>query len=516
MNPHAKIVVLEKGPAVSFANCGLPYHLGGEIAKREKLLVASPELFKRRFGVEVRTGQEVTRIDRVQKQVEVKPTDGSAGYIEAYDRLILAPGAEPIVPAWALPTDENVSALWTLRDMDRLLERLREKATRKVMVVGAGFVGLEVVEQLVRDGREVTVIQQSPQVLPIMDPEMSWPLVAAMREQGVQVHLGVTIAKVKRTENCVTQVELTDGSVLDTDLIVSSIGVRPRVELAQAAGLKIGSMGGITVDALMRTSDPDILAVGDAVEYYHGVMEQPMRVPLAGPANRAGRVAGTVAAGGKAQPMPSVFGTAIVRVFERTAAMTGLSSQALTRQKIEHRSVIIEAAHHASYYPNAKPLTIKLIYTPNEGRILGAQVIGTEGVDKRIDVIATAMYFKGTVADLAGVDLAYAPPFASAKDPVHMAAFVALNDLHDQPTIMAYDASLDGYQVVDVREPAEIERQPLVGAINIPVDQLRTRWMELDPKKPTVTICQSGKRAHVAACFLHGQGVAGVKNLTGG
>jgi NADPH-dependent 2,4-dienoyl-CoA reductase/sulfur reductase-like enzyme/rhodanese-related sulfurtransferase len=514
VNPRAEIIIFEKGPAVSFANCGLPYHIGGEIAQREKLLVATAELFRKRFGIEVRTGHEVIAIDRREKTITVRPV-GEEEYQQSYDRLILAPGAEPMILPNFPKNASNFSSLWTLADMDRIIKQVQGSKTKRAIVIGGGFVGLEIAEQLVRIAWEVTLIERDKQVLAPLDPEMAAPIADELQKHGVSVNLGVSIAEFRQEGDRVSAVTLDDGRELETDLVIAAVGVKPRVALAVGCGLDLGSHGGIKVNEQMQTSDPDIFAVGDAVEYFHQVMQGAARVPLAGPANRAGRVAGTVAAGGQAK-MSAVLGTAIVRVFDKTAAGTGFPAKWLDRLGMEYRSVIIEAANHASYFPGAVSLQIKLIYAPVTGKILGAQAVGGEGVDKRIDVIATAMSFGGTVDDLAGLDLAYAPPFGSAKDPVHMAAFAASNDLQQAPEMLATFASLEGLQVVDVRESAELQRLPLAGAVHIPVDQIAQRMGELDSTRPTVTVCHSGKRAHVAACILKGNGFEQVQNLTGG
>jgi NADPH-dependent 2,4-dienoyl-CoA reductase/sulfur reductase-like enzyme/rhodanese-related sulfurtransferase len=516
VNPRADIVILEKGSAVSFANCGLPYHVGGEIEQRDKLLVATPQMFRQRFGIQVRTKHEVISIDRISKTVQVQTHDGSPPYSLPYDRLILAPGAEPIILPWAAEPAANLTTLWTLADMDRILGRLDAKKVRRSAVVGAGYVGLEIVEQLARRGVEVTLIEKLPQVLALMDRELALPIEAELQRHGIRMLLGSEVQDTRRSGDEVQQLILTDGREIACDLVISAIGVRPRTQLAAAAGITLGSSGGIAVDGFFRTSDPDIFAVGDVAEYPHGVLRQPTRVPLAGPANRAGRIAGTVAAEGKTAPMADVLGSAIVRVFGKTAALTGLSSQSLTRFGISHRCAIIQAGHHANYFPGSESLTLKICYAPEDGKILGAQCVGGEGVDKRIDIVATVMSFGGTVQQLAGLDLCYAPPFGSAKDPVHMAAFTACNDLAGTPSLLPADAALTGLQVVDVRTPSEVTALPLAGACQIPVDELRHRIGELDPQRDTVVVCHTGKRAHIAACLLQGMGFRQVSNLTGG
>jgi len=518
VNATAEITLLEKGPYVSFANCGLPYHLGGEIAERSKLLVTTAELFWKRFRIGVKVGSEVTQIDRGSSLVRGIDHRTGEPFELPYDRLILSTGSEPISPAFMNPPCGNVRHLWTLSDMDAILAELRCKnqPVRRAVVVGGGFVGLEVVEQLMRVGIEVTLVERNPQVLKPLDWHFARIIERDMVAQGVAMYLGADIVGLNRVDNRACGVELGDGTQLDTDLVIVGAGVRPRTSLAMNAGLAIGKTGGVVVDEYMRTDDPKIYAVGDMIEYMHGVLHEPMRIPLAGPANRAGRIAGAHAASGRSEPMGPVLGTSIVRVFELTAACTGLNEATLDFRGIEHHSVIIQAGHHAGYFPGAESMQLKLVYSPVDGKILGAQGVGGEGVDKRIDVIATAMHFGSTVYQLAQLDLAYAPPYGSAKDPVHMAAFAAINDLDNYPAVVSPDFDLDDSQVVDVRTAQERAALPLVGAIAIGIDELADRWTELDPNRPTITVCHSGKRAHVAACWLKGNGFADVRNLTGG
>ncbi len=513
VNAAAEILLIERGPSVSFANCGLPYHIGGEIAQRDSLLVATPKLFRERFGIDVQTDTEAIEINRDTKHVVVRRPSGDLESI-AYDRLILSPGAEPIRPPFIDPNLQNVSTLWSLGDLDRVMQVIDSLAAPRCVVIGGGFVGLEVAEQIAHRGLACTLIERLPQLLRTLDPEMARPLVDEFQRNGVSVKLNTSVMGILSEGNLATSVQ-TDSGDCPADLIISAIGVRPRVQLAAAAGLELGPSGGVRVDDWMRTSDENILAVGDCVEYPHRVLGRPTLVPLAGPANRAGRIAGTIAAGGCCAPMRSVLGTSVVRVFGLTAASTGLTAAICDAEKISYRSVYIQAAHHASYFPGAASMTLKLVYQP-DGMILGAQCVGGAGVDKRIDVIATAISFQGTVEDLAGLDLAYAPPYGSAKDPVHMAAFVACNDLADAPKIVAPDSDLSGYQVIDVRSARELEQLPLPGAIHIPVDEVLSNYSVLDPSRPTVTVCHSGKRAHVAASILKSVGFANVANLTGG
>jgi NADPH-dependent 2,4-dienoyl-CoA reductase/sulfur reductase-like enzyme/rhodanese-related sulfurtransferase len=405
--------------------------------------------------------------------------------------------------------------------MDHIMAVLHERTIKRATVVGAGFVGLEVVEQLVHRGIEVTLVERNPQVLGPLDREMAKLIEDELRRHGVAVYLGATIENLTYAESLVTSVNLGDGSLIATDLVIVGAGVRPRTQLAVEAGLTIGPSGGVRINEFMQTDDPKIYAVGDMVEYHHGVLDKPMRIPLAAPANRSGRIAGAHAAIGdnsdnRFSSMGSVYGTCIVRVFDLAAGSTGLSEKACRAAKIEYRSATIQATHHASYFPGAKNVTLKVIYRVGDGKLLGAQAVGAEGCDKRLDVIATVLHFGGTIDDLSKLDLAYAPPYGSAKDPLHMAAFVAENDLNHIPTLVEFDSDLNGMQIVDVRNAAEIAQLPLANAICIPIDELAQRWEELDPQLPTVTVCHSGKRAHVAACWLNGHGFANVKNLNGG
>jgi NADPH-dependent 2,4-dienoyl-CoA reductase/sulfur reductase-like enzyme/rhodanese-related sulfurtransferase len=514
-NSNAEITILEKGPAVSFANCGLPYHVGGEIFDRDKLLVATPQLFWERFRVSVRTEHEVIAIDRDQQVVSGKTSAGDS-FSLPYDKLILATGSEPLRPPFCQIQAENVFQLWTLADMDRILAYMKKRPCKKGTVVGGGYVGLEVVEQLARRGLDVTLVERLPQVMPPLDLEMARLVEMELRVQGVRVELSADVQNLLCSNQRVTAVKLADGGSITTDLVIAAVGVKPRTELALSAGLEIGTAGGVRINEYCQTNDANIYAVGDIVEYKHGTLDRAMRVPLAGPANRSGRVAGAHAACGQTSPLSAVQGTSIVRVFDVTAGTAGLGLKACDAAGMAARTAIIQAPHHASYFPGARNMTVKLLYRPESGQVLGVQIVGAEGVDKRLDVVSTLLHFRGTVHDLAGLDLAYAPPYSSAKDPLHMAAFVAQNDLMEKPSLIPSDAQLDDCQVVDVRTSSEIEQLPLEGAIHMPIDEITERWQELDANRPTVAVCHSGKRAHVAACWLKGKGFKSVVNLNGG
>lgn len=515
-NEDAEITILERDGYVSFANCGLPYYLGGEITDREKLLVAKPALFEDRFRIQVKLRHEVTRIGRIEHVVEgVNHATGEA-FTESYDRLILAPGASPIIPDTPGADAPNVFALRNVEDTDTIKAFLEKRKPKRAVVVGAGFIGLEMVEQFHELGMETAVVELAPQILAPLDAEMAAIVEETLHKKGVGVHLGSGLAAFKRDGEDVSVVVLENGAELPADVVILGMGVRPCTRLARDAGLDVGPMGGIVVNGLCQTKDARVYAVGDAVEYPETFLGAPMRVPLAGPANRAGRIAGEHAATGKARPMGRVLGSAIVRVFDRTAAATGLSQKVANRVGRETAAVVVSGASHAGYYPGAEQLILKLVYDPKDGVVLGAQAVGGAGVDKRIDVIATAIQFGATVFDLASVDLCYAPPFGSAKDPIHMAAFVAGNHLDGTTTIAPPDFDPGAVQLVDVRTDAEVARMRLPGAIHIPLESLRAKLGTLNPAQSTAVICHSGLRAHVGARILRQHGFEDVVNVTGG
>lgn len=519
MNEDAQIIMLEKDRHVSFANCGLPYYLGGEIEDREKLLVAKPNLFKERFHIDVRTRHEVTAIDRPRKTVTVLNHEGGESYELAYDKLILAPGASPIIPPIGGVDAANVFTLRNVEDTDRIKSYLDVTKPRRAVVVGAGFIGLEMVEQLHGLGIATRLVELVDQVLPPLDAEMAHLLQVELEAHGVDLHLGDGIKEVRKTDGLADSVVLNSGTVLGTDLVIIGVGVRPNVKLAVDAGLALGETGGVLTNEYGQTGDMDIYAVGDVAEYEFGPTGTMMRVPLAGPANRAGRTAGEHAATGKADAATAVYGTAIARVFGLAAGMTGMSRKLAERLGRDAKSVTILANQHVGYYPGAKQMVLKLIYEPGTGKVLGAQAVGADGIDKRIDVIATAMRFSATVRDLTGLDLAYAPPYGAAKDPVHMAAFAACNELDGHVKVLDCGADLSGLQALDVRSAGEVAKMPfpdVADPVHIPVDKLRGRLDELDASKPTVVTCASGLRSYVACRMLMQNGFTDVSNLTGG
>jgi NADPH-dependent 2,4-dienoyl-CoA reductase/sulfur reductase-like enzyme/rhodanese-related sulfurtransferase len=515
LNENASIVVLEKNGYISFANCGLPYYINRRIPHADKLLVTTPQKVKARFNIDARVRHEVTAIDRAGKAV--RGIDHSTGlpFVLPYDKLILAPGAAPVVPPIENVRSANVFLLRSVEDTLALDKWLSEKKPKRCVIVGAGFIGLEMAEAMHDRGLEVTVVEKATHALPPLDIEMAGPLHAELASHGVKLVAGVGLKAVQVRDGLVNSVELEDGRRIETDFVLLSIGVRPNVQLAKDAGLAIGASGAIAVDSFHRTNDPDIYAVGDAAEITHGVTGLQSRIPLAGPANRQGRLAGEHAATGDAAPAPSILGTAIVQVFGLSIGMTGLSQTQAQAQGIAADAAYVFPPNHATYYPGAQNMRLKLVYAPDTGRILGAQAVGGLGVDKRIDVIATAIHFKGTIHDLASLDLAYAPQFASARDPVHHAAMVAQNQLRGVSPAIGID-EVDGRLLVDVRTTEEFSKGTFAGAVNIPVDELRGRMSELPQAKPLAVFCQVGLRGYIAQQILRQSGFKDVVNLKGG
>ena len=517
-NEQARIILYERDEHVSFANCGLPYYIGGEITDRSKLLVATPEKFRTWFNIEVNTRCEVVEIDPKAKTVEVVDHNTEMSFQQSYDRLILAPGAEPIVPKIDGINAPNVLSLRNLRDTDRIKALVSQEGVNKAVVVGAGFIGLEMVEMLRRLDKQVALVELQPQVLPALDREMAHLVESELDAHGVALHLGTGLESITTDDDGrATAAVLSDGTTLDADLMIIGIGVRPNTRLAQSIGLDLGKTGGIAVNEHMQTTDPAIYAVGDAAEYHHAVADLNMRIPLAGPANRAGRVAGEHAATDAGPAMPPVLGTAIVRAFGITAAVTGCNGRCIDSLSCSTRSVWAPASSHASYYPGAESMMMKLTYDEATGRAIGAQIVGRDGVDKRIDVLATAIRFGATVDDLTTLDLAYAPPFGSAKDPVHMLGFIAQNDRRDLDHLVAPDAAREeNVQLVDVRTDEEYNAGHLDGAIHIPLVKLRERLGELDPARPVITYCKGGQRSYYATRILRQSGFDNVNTLAGG
>ncbi|MFN8544561.1 MAG: FAD-dependent oxidoreductase [Candidatus Binatia bacterium] len=510
------IQVFDRGPYVSFANCGLPYFVGNVIADERALLVASSETFRDRFDVAVHTETEVTAIDRGARSIAVRDLRTGATRTEPYDVLVLSPGAAPIRPA--LPGVElpGVFAVRSIPDSRRIRAWIEERGARRAVVVGGGFIGLEMVENLHQRGLAVTVLEKLPQVMPPLDAEMAVPVIEHLAAQGVTLCLGDGLAAIEQAAPGGLVVVAESGARLAADLVILAIGVRPEVGLARAAGLEIGARGGIVVDAHMRTPDAHVWAVGDAVEVRDLLTGQETMLPLAGPANRQGRVAAEAIAGRRGR-FRGVQATAVVGVLGMTVASTGASEKGLRRAGVTgFEKVYLHPGHHAGYYPGAKPIHLKLLFSVPDGRILGAQAVGTEGVEKRIDVIATAIQFGGTVHDLAEAELGYAPQFGAAKDPVNLAGMIAGNVLVGDMPLADWE-QLGGTDalVVDVREPDEYARGHVPGAVNLPLSQMRGRFDELPREREVWLCCAVGQRAYYAARFLAQRGWR-ARTLSGG
>jgi NADPH-dependent 2,4-dienoyl-CoA reductase/sulfur reductase-like enzyme/peroxiredoxin family protein/rhodanese-related sulfurtransferase/TusA-related sulfurtransferase len=530
MSEDAEIVLFERGSDISFANCGLPYHIGGIIQDRARLLVQSPQAMRQRFAIDVRTRSEVIRINRQQKTVVVHDKAKDKQYEQPYDALILSPGAEPVRPPIPGADHKRVFTLRSLADMDaikavvdagdpRLLggDVIPAKAEIKsAVVVGGGYIGLEMTEVLVHRGLAVSLVELEPQVMGPIDPEMATPLHEHLRQKGVDLCLNNSVTAIQDRDGQ-AEVRLSTGRVIPCGLVILAVGVRPEVKLAAEAGLTIGQRKGIVVDDHMRTSDPDVYAVGDAVEVQDLVGGFATVIPLAGPANRQGRIAAINALGGDAV-YERTQGTAICKVFDLAVGMTGLSEKALKRAGLAYEKVYVHPASHAGYYPGAMQMSLKLLFDPENGKVLGAQCVGADGVDKRIDVLAVAIRAGMTVYDLEKLELSYAPPFGSAKDPVNYAGFVAANVLRKEVRLChVTDMANPGPKqvILDVRTTPEVQQGTIPGSVHIPLDELRGRLGELPKDKEILVFCQVGLRGYLACRILSQNGVA-CRNLTGG
>ena len=518
LDESAEIVVLERGHYVSFANCGLPYHIGGTIPDRESLLLQTPESLAKSLALDVRTGQDVMRIDRDAKEVEVHDLRSGRNYRESYDKLVLCPGAQPVRPPIPGADDPRVDVLRDIADMDRIIAKLEKGGVSSAVVVGGSYIGLELTEAFRSRGLRTTVIERTERLMPWLDPEMTRILDYHVRTHDVDLRLGTSAKAVRRGDNNRLVMDLSDGTSVEADIIVMAAGARPTVELAREAGLKIGPRGGIVVDAHMRTSAPDILAAGDAVETPNFLTGAPMLSMLAGPANRQGRIAADTIAGRDSE-YKGTQGTAVVKVFDMTAGGTGLTETELRAAGIPFRKVYTHQNGHAAYYPGTAPLFLKVLFDPEEGKLLGAQVLGWDGVDKRIDVFAVALRAGMTVHDLEHLELAYAPPYGSAKDPVNMAGFLGSNLLKGDIDLWYpedYPDCADRVTILDVRTPAEYEAWHIPEAILIPYTELRQRLDEVPRDKPVYTYCRSGFRSYIAYCALKQNGWDDVAFLSGG
>ena len=518
MDESANVIVLERGKYVSFANCGLPYHIGGVISKRDALFVSTPERLKGEFNIDVRVEQEAVRIDRGAKQVEVRKMNTGETYLLHYDKLLLSPGARPLVPNLPGVQLPGVYSLRDVPDMDRIKAKVDAGALGSAVVVGGGFIGLEMAENLVRRGLQVTVIEMLDQVMPSLDPEMAAIIHRELRAKGVRLALGSGLEAIEPLAGNRLQVIMKNAKSCETDMVVLAMGIRPESELARQAKLDVGSRGHIVVNDLMQTSDPDIFAVGDAVQVLDSVTHTLSAVPLAGPANRQARAAADNMLGRNVR-YQATLGTAIAQVFGLVVASTGANSRTLNQEGVDFLSAITHSQDHVGYYPGATMQAIKIFFTPKAGKLLGAQVVGQNAVDRTIDVLAVAIRAGMSVFDLEQLDLAYAPPYGSAKDPVNIAGYVAANWLRGDTKLIEWRdiAQLDPtkYGILDVRTDAEWLAGHIEGAVHIPNTQLRARIGELDRDKEWVIYCGVGRRAYVMERMLKQNGLR-VVNLTGG
>lgn len=518
LDEQAEIILIERGKYVSYANCGLPYYIGGIISDRQELFVQTVQGLTARFRIDIRTEQEVTAIDPKAHSVSVRRLVTGDTYTETYDRLVLSPGAEPLRPRIEGIDHPKILTLRSVPDTDTLKYYIDYTEVSSAVVVGGGFIGLEMADNLHHLGIEVHVVEMADQVMAPLDYSMAAAVHCHLKAQGIRLHLSNGVSRFSEADGRVG-VHLNDGTTLTADLGVLSIGVRPETRLAREAGLELGQTGGIRVNAHLQTSDPDIYALGDAVEVTHLVTGRPALIPLAGPANKQARIVADNIVTGNSRTYAGSLGTSVARICEMTVAATGANAKLLRREGIPYVSSWTHGSSHAGYYPGAAPLSLKIIFSPADGRLLGAQVIGTEGVDKRIEMLEQTIQRRGTVYDLMELEHAYAPPYASAKDPVNMAGFVADNILSGRVRIITWrDTLLTDSEAIrlDVRTAEEYATGSIPGFRNIPVDELREHLDELPREKPIVVTCAVGLRGYLAARILMQHGFTHVYNLSGG
>jgi NADPH-dependent 2,4-dienoyl-CoA reductase/sulfur reductase-like enzyme/rhodanese-related sulfurtransferase len=531
LDERAEILMVERGPYVSYANCGLPYHVGGVIEKESSLLVANEELFRSQFAIDVRTQCEAIEILPKEKQVKLRNVRTGEVTTHAYDKLVLSPGAtsvRPPLPGIDLPGIFHVRTVPDARAINEWIERGNPflagmyrysgfqaiKPKTRAVVIGGGFIGLEMVENLVHRGFEVTLVEMLDQVLPPIDQEHARVVEALLKRHGIRLALGDGVAGFKPAANGAIDVQTQSGKTYPADLVILALGVRPDTTLAKAAGLTIGERGGIRVDDQMRTSDPDILAVGDAIEVKDFVTGQWSLIPLAGPANRQGRIAADVIAGRDSR-FRGVQGTSIIGLFGAAIAWTGVSEKMLNRMgDTDYEKIYLYPNSHAGYYPGAKPIAMKVLFRKSDGRLLGAQALGEDNVDKRISTFAALLQMGATIYDLEEAELCYAPPFGSAKDPVNFAGMVAADVLNGDMPLVHWDTARTGF-LLDVREPMELAVENVPEALNIPIGQLRARLGELPRDRDIHVICRSGQRAYIATRILLQNGFK-ARNISGG
>ncbi len=517
LSEAAEIIMFDRGPYVSFANCGLPYYVGDVIKKEENLLIATPALFRDRFNIDVRLHSEVARIDRERRLIEIKDLEGGRTYTEAYDVLVLSPGASPIRPDLPGIDMPGIFSLRTIPDSREIRQWIERYKATNVVVVGGGYIGMEMTDNLHKRGLDVTVVEMQSQVMPLVDAEMVAPIHETLKKQGVHLLLNDSVTGFSKHSGHALNLSLASGKTLSADLVVLCIGVRPETALARDAKLEIGSSGGILVDDRMQTIDPQIYAVGDAVEVRDVVTEEKGVIPLAGPANRQGRIAANVIMG-RASSFRGTQGTSVVGIMDQIIAFTGPSEKLLKRLGRWDRmeKIYLHPGHHANYYPGASPITLKLIFQKEDGRVIGAQAVGKAGVEKRIDVISMAIQQNATVFDLEEAELCYAPQFGSAKDPVNIAGMIAANMVRGDVELAHWeDVPGTDALLVDVRSAKEFGKAHLDGAVNMPLDNLRETMSQLPKDKEIWTYCFVGQRSYYASRALTQYGF-NVKNISGG
>jgi NADPH-dependent 2,4-dienoyl-CoA reductase/sulfur reductase-like enzyme/rhodanese-related sulfurtransferase len=515
-----EIIIFDRGEYVSFANCGLPYYVGNVIKKEESLLMATPELFRRRFEIDVRLRSEVQNIDRENSRIQVKDLRSGKTYHESYDALVLSPGASPIKPQMPGIDLPGIFSLRTIPDSRQIKAWIARHKAKNAVVVGGGYIGMEMTDNLLKLGLAVTIVEMQSQVMPLLDPEMVIPIQNELVKHRVVLHLNESVVGFAGNGDHSISVKLNSGLIEEADLVILSIGVRPEIQLAQDAGLKIGQRGGIRVDAHMRTSDEKIWAVGDAVEVKDVMTGQMGVIPLAGPANRQGRIAADVIMGRDAK-FRGVQGTSVVGIIDQVAAFTGPSEKTLRRmgfwdESAPYEKIYLHPADHAGYYPGSNAISLKLIFDKKDGRIISAQAVGKEGVEKRIDVISMAIQQNATVFDLEEAELCYAPQFGSAKDPVNLAGMIAANVLRGDAHMVHWEElDRDRVFMLDVRDPSEFKEGNVEGAVNIPLNDLRQRMGEVPKDQEVWSYCLVGQRSYYAARALSQYGYV-IKSLSGG
>jgi len=518
LNENAEIILFEKGEYISYANCGLPYYIGGVIEKRERLFVQTPQSFGRRFNIDVRTLSEVSSIETASKRVAVRTSDGRE-YYESYDKLLISPGASPVIPPLKGIDSEGIFTLRNVNDTDRIKKYMAERRVKRAVIVGGGFIGLEMAENISHAGAQVAVVEMAPQVMAPMDYSMAAIVHEHLLEHEVKLYLEQAVESFDRS-NGELSIHLKSGLSLKADMVILSIGVRAETSLAQKAGLQLGEMRGISVNEYLQTSDKNIYAVGDAIEYPHPVTGEPWLNFLAGPANRQARIAADNMVLGNKTKYEGSIGTAIAKVFDLTVAATGFPAKRLKQLEIPYLSVTIHNGSHASYYPGSRRMDIKITFSPVDGRLYGAQIVGYDGVDTRINQYAMAIKNGDVVEQLTRLEHAYAPPFSSAKDPVAISGYVACNILSGKMAPLYWrelkDADISKVSLIDVRTPEEFAEETIKGAINIPVDDIRERLSEIPADKPVWLFCGVGLRGYLASNILRAHGYEEVRNLVGG